>query len=72
MSKRLTPEQIIHKLREAEVDLARGKSIPEACKKIGVVEQTARVGNGMMPSVRKGRSAVGKGRNICRLTASRA
>jgi len=40
MSKRFTPEQIIHKLREAEVDLARGKSIPEACKKIGVVEQT--------------------------------
>ena len=40
MSKRFTPEQIIHKLREADVELARGKSIPEACKKIGVVEQT--------------------------------
>lgn len=39
-NKRHTSEQIIHKLREAEVDLAKGKTIPEACKKIGVVEQT--------------------------------
>ena len=29
-------EEIISKLREAEVDLARGKKIPEACKQIGV------------------------------------
>ena len=33
-------EEIIAKLREAEVDLARGKKIPEACKQIGVTEQT--------------------------------
>jgi len=38
--KRFTAEQIIHKLREAEVELSRGKTIPEACKKIGVTDQT--------------------------------
>jgi transposase-like protein len=34
------PEEIIHKLREAEVELGRGKKIPEACRQIGVTEQT--------------------------------
>jgi transposase-like protein len=38
--KRFQAEQIIGKLREAEVELARGKKIPEACKQIGVTEQT--------------------------------
>ena len=38
--KRFTTEQIIHKLRQAEVELAKGKVIPEACKQIGVTEQT--------------------------------
>ena len=33
-------EEIIAKLREAEVELARGKKILEACKQIGVTEQT--------------------------------
>jgi putative transposase len=33
-------EEIIAKLREAEVELARGKKIPEVCKQIGVTEQT--------------------------------
>ncbi len=28
------------KLREAEVELARGKKVPEGAKKIGVTEQT--------------------------------
>ena len=35
-----TPEQIIQKLREAEVELAQGASVPEACKQIGVTRQT--------------------------------
>lgn len=30
------PEEIISKLREAEIELARGKKIPEVCKQIGV------------------------------------
>lgn len=38
--KRFTAEQIVHKLREAEVELSRGKTIPEVCKKIGVTDQT--------------------------------
>jgi len=38
--KRFTAEQIIHKLREAEVAIAKGKSVPEASKLIGVTEQT--------------------------------
>lgn len=33
-------EEIIHKLREAEVALAQGKSTAEVCKKLGVAEQT--------------------------------
>ncbi len=38
--KRFTAEQIIHLLRQAEVEIAKGKSVPEACKHIGIVEQT--------------------------------
>ena len=33
-------EEIIAKLREAEVEFARGKKVPEAAKQIGVTEQT--------------------------------
>jgi putative transposase len=35
-----TPEQIIHKLREAEVLLSQETSIAVICKKIGVTDQT--------------------------------
>ena len=38
--KKVSAEQIIAKLREAEVELSRGKTVPEAAKKIGVTEQT--------------------------------
>ena len=38
--KRFTTEQIISKLREAEVELARGKKVPQVCKQLGVTEQT--------------------------------
>jgi transposase-like protein len=37
---RFTPEQIIGKLREAEVLLGQGTSIGEAIRKLGVSEQT--------------------------------
>jgi transposase-like protein len=37
---RFTPEQIIGKLREVEVAVARGATISEACRGIGVSEQT--------------------------------
>jgi len=39
-SRRHTPEQIINKLRQAEVELATGATVAQACKKIGVTEQT--------------------------------
>ena len=35
-----TPEQIINKLREAEILLSQGNNIGEASRKIGVTEQT--------------------------------
>ena len=38
--KRYGPEQIIPKLREAEVALAKGKTVPLVCKRLGISEQT--------------------------------
>ena len=38
--KRHSAEQIIHKLREAEVALSQGRSVKEACKQLEVTEQT--------------------------------
>ena len=35
-----SPEQVINKLREAEILLNQGASVGEACRKIGVTEQT--------------------------------
>lgn len=41
MAKRkYTSEEIIHKLREADVVLGQGKSIAEACKQLGITDQT--------------------------------
>ena len=39
VKKGYSPEQIINKLREAEILLGQGSSIAEASKKIGVTEQ---------------------------------
>ena len=38
--KRFSAEQIIIKLREAEVGLAQGQTVGQVCKQIGVTEQT--------------------------------
>ena len=38
--KRHTPEQIINKLRQAEVEIANGVAIGQVCRKLGVTEQT--------------------------------
>jgi hypothetical protein len=38
--KRYTVEQIIAKLREAEVELAQGAKTPQACRKRGISENT--------------------------------
>lgn len=37
---RYTAEEIIHKLREADVLLGQGKTIAEACKQLGVTDHT--------------------------------
>ena len=38
--KRYTPEEIIHKLREAEILLSQGQTVPEVVRQLGVAEQT--------------------------------
>ena len=40
MKKRHTAEQIVAKLREAEVELAKGRKIPEVARKLSITEQT--------------------------------
>ncbi len=39
-SRKHSTEQIIRKLREAEIELAKGRSVREVCKHLGVTEQT--------------------------------
>jgi transposase-like protein len=38
--KRYNAEEIIHKLREADVLLGQGKTVSEVCKRLGVTDQT--------------------------------
>ncbi len=38
--KRHTTEQIIHKLREAEVSLSKGEVLSKVVRKLGITEQT--------------------------------
>ncbi len=38
--KRFTPEQIIGKLREAEVAMAHGEGVGQVCRTLGITEQT--------------------------------
>jgi putative transposase len=40
VKKGYTPEQIINKLREAEVLLSQGATVGEVCRKIGVTDVT--------------------------------
>ena len=35
--KTFTPEQIVAKLRQIEVLVSQGKTIPQACKEVGIV-----------------------------------
>jgi putative transposase len=39
-SKRHSPQQIVHKLRQAEARLSAGASIPEICREMGISEAT--------------------------------
>ena len=38
--KRHTVEQIVAKLRKADVELGKGKKVPEVCKLLEITEQT--------------------------------
>ena len=38
--KRYNAEEIIHKLREADVLLGQGRTVSQACKQIGITDQT--------------------------------
>jgi len=38
--RRYSPDQIIHKLREAEVLLSQGQTVQEAARQLGIAEQT--------------------------------
>ena len=38
--KTFTPEQIVGKLRQIEVLIGQGKTVPLACREAGIVEQT--------------------------------
>ena len=38
--KRHTVDQIVSKLRKADVELGKGKKVPEVCKLLGITEQT--------------------------------
>ena len=40
MKKRHTPEQIVAKLRQADIELGKGLRVPEVCKQLGINEQT--------------------------------
>ena len=39
-AKRHSAEQIVRKLREAEVELARGATVKDACRKLAITEHT--------------------------------
>ncbi len=40
MKKRHTVEQIVSKLRQADVALGKGLRVPDVCKELGISEQT--------------------------------
>ena len=39
-NKRHSAEEIVNKLRQADVELSKGSSIAQACKAIGITDQT--------------------------------
>ena len=40
MKKKHSPEQIVNKLRQADVGLGKGLRVPEVCKQLQISEQT--------------------------------
>jgi DNA invertase Pin-like site-specific DNA recombinase len=74
--KNFTAEQIIGRLREAEVELARGKTVPEVVRKPGVTEQTyyrwKQEYGGLRTAQARARGVVGAGLLLRVATAFRA
>ena len=62
--KRHTVDQIIAKLRRADVELGKGQQVPEVCKVIGITQQTyyrwRQKYRGMQPEMAKELKAVQK------------
>ena len=40
MKKRHSSEQIVAKLRQADIELGKGLKVPEVCRQLGISEQT--------------------------------
>ena len=40
MKKRYSAEEIVARLRQADVELGKGMKVPEVCKQLGISEQT--------------------------------
>jgi transposase-like protein len=64
MKNRHTPEQIVEKLRRADVALGQGQRVPEVCKQLGITQQTyyrwRQKYGGMAPEVAKQLKALEK------------
>jgi len=64
MKKRHKPEQIVEKLRRADVALGKGLKVPEVCRQLDITEQTyyrwRQKYGGMAPEVAKQLKALEK------------
>ena len=64
MKKRHSTEQIVAKLRQADVELGKGLKVPEVCKQLGISEQTyyrwRQKYGGMEPAMAKQMKEMGK------------
>ena len=75
--KRYTADQIIPMLRRADVELGRGKKVPEVCKLLGIADQTyyrwRQKYGGMQPEMSKELKALQKeNARLKRLVADQA
>jgi transposase-like protein len=77
MKRRHSPEQIVGKLRQADVGLGKGLKVPQVCKQLGISEQTyyrwRQKYGGMAPAVAKQLKALEKeNARLKRLVADQA
>ena len=75
--KRFTPDQIVSKLRQADVELGKGQTVPQVCRKIEISQQTyyrwRQKYGGMSPDMIKQLKAVQKeNAQLKRLVADQA